>query len=111
MLPKKNRITKASEYDKIRKEGKSIRTPYFIFNYRLNAESKEPRFGFIASKKVGGAVERNRAKRLLREAVRAKLDAFPGNIEVTIVVFDKVVDQKLEVIQKEMEKVIERLKN
>ena len=31
------------------------------------------RCGFIAGKKVGGAVERNRARRLMREAVRARL--------------------------------------
>jgi len=31
------------------------------------------RYGFAAGKRVGGAVQRNRAKRLLREAVRAHL--------------------------------------
>ena len=31
------------------------------------------RFGFVTGKKVGGAVERNRARRLIREAVRLKL--------------------------------------
>lgn len=33
--------------------------------------SLRPRFGFVAGKAVGGAVQRNRAKRLLREAARA----------------------------------------
>ena len=37
------------------------------------------RCGFIAGKKVGGAVERNRARRLMREAVRARLSSIkPG---------------------------------
>ncbi len=31
------------------------------------------RCGFIAGKKVGGAVERNRARRIMREAIRARL--------------------------------------
>lgn len=48
----------------------------------LNAapqQGNDVRCGFIAGKKVGGAVERNRARRLMREAVRARLAAIkPG---------------------------------
>ncbi|MGD8412964.1 MAG: ribonuclease P protein component [Candidatus Latescibacterota bacterium] len=41
-----------------------------IFYYRNPEEGKGPRFGVVASKRVGPAVVRNRAKRLLREAAR-----------------------------------------
>jgi len=41
-----------------------------VFYYRNPEEVGGPRFGVVASKRVGGAVERNRAKRLLREAAR-----------------------------------------
>jgi ribonuclease P protein component len=36
-----------------------------------------PRAGFVVSKAVGGAVERNRVKRRLRHLVRARIDALP----------------------------------
>lgn len=39
-----------------------------IFYYRNPEETQGPRFGVVASRRVGSAVERNRAKRLLREA-------------------------------------------
>jgi ribonuclease P protein component len=42
-----------------------------IFYYRNPEESEGPRFGVVASRRVGAAVERNRAKRLLREAARS----------------------------------------
>lgn len=38
-------------------------TPYFVLFYKKNDEYK---VGFVASKKIGNAVHRNRAKRLLR---------------------------------------------
>ncbi|WP_295420614.1 ribonuclease P protein component [Sulfurovum sp.] len=38
-------------------------TPYFVLFYR---KSDEYKVGFVASKKIGNAVHRNRAKRLLR---------------------------------------------
>jgi ribonuclease P protein component len=42
---------------------KSWHTPYFVLFYKKTDEYK---VGFVASKKVGNAVHRNRAKRLLR---------------------------------------------
>jgi len=43
--------------------------------HNRQAASSEPRVGFTASRRVGGAVERNRAKRRLREVVREVLEA------------------------------------
>jgi ribonuclease P protein component len=41
-----------------------------VFYYRNPEEHEGPCFGVVASKRIGGAVQRNRAKRLLREAAR-----------------------------------------
>lgn len=42
----------------------------FVLQARERADASPSRFGFTVSKKVGNAVERNRAKRRLREIVR-----------------------------------------
>ena len=42
-----------------------------LFYHKMSEQGSGPLFGVVASKKVGNAVERSRAKRLLREALRA----------------------------------------
>jgi ribonuclease P protein component len=44
------------------------------------------RLGIVASRKMGGAVQRNRAKRLLREAFRRNLEALPEGVDLVVIV-------------------------
>jgi ribonuclease P protein component len=43
-----------------------------------------PRVGFVVSKAVGNAVVRNRAKRVLRALMSARLDQLPDGVDVVI---------------------------
>lgn len=65
-LPK---IRPASRYQEIYDRGKKFKQPFFI-GYFLANGSEQNNYGFVASRRVGGAVIRNRARRLLREACR-----------------------------------------
>jgi ribonuclease P protein component len=49
-------------------------------------ESGVARLGIVASRKVGNAVTRNRAKRLVREAFRSTRDLFQAGIDLVVIV-------------------------
>ena len=67
---RKERLRKTQEFERVFSYGKSVGGSTVAFYYAPNEEGF-PRAGFIASKKVSKkAVERNRAKRLMREVFR-----------------------------------------
>lgn len=65
------------EFNKVYKRGKSVVTKYVVMYYLKN-NMDHPRIGYSVSKKVGKSVVRNRAKRLIKEAVRLNLDKSLG---------------------------------
>ena len=69
MLQRRYRLRSRTEIKLVFKEGKRWRHPLAVLVIRPNGENYS-RFGFTASRGVGNAVMRNRAKRLLREVVR-----------------------------------------
>jgi ribonuclease P protein component len=63
------RLRRPEDFQRVRSEGRSWAHPLFILS-RLPNEEARTRVGISASRKVGNAVARNRARRLLREAMR-----------------------------------------
>lgn len=78
MLPKRYRLRRSADLERVRQQGQSWRHPLVILLVIRNAQAVS-RFGFIASRRVGKATVRNRARRLLREALRCHLNEIkPG---------------------------------
>lgn len=74
------RLRKRSEFLRVSKSGEKWITPAFIIQFYQRAAEGSFRYGITASRKVGGAVDRNRAKRRLRALLREILPpiAHPG---------------------------------
>ena len=115
MLPKPHRLRKSQEYNKVYQLGKKIYTPYLLL-YIRNAEqselpkaSKLPRIGIVASKKVGNAVARNRAKRMIREAVRELLPMLKPSFEAAIISFDKILETDSPTVKQTLESALKKV--
>lgn len=73
------------------KYGKTVITPYAVIYVRKNRLGCR-RLGITAGKKVGGAVERNRAKRVIRAAYRGAESVLPCGIDMVIVARTAICD-------------------
>ena len=67
-MERKNRLNHTLDIQRVRRHGKSIAHPFFVLIYYRDKSVDHAPVGVIASKAVGGAVERNRVKRVLRSA-------------------------------------------
>jgi len=109
MLAKPHRINTSAEYELIFKRGRKFISKYFIL-YTLHNPSAPiktdilPKFGIIASKKVGQAVIRNRAKRLIREVIKAELPLLKKDFAAVIVAFASAAESELTELQLEAKK-------
>ncbi len=79
------RLSRSAEFDRVYRQGRSTANRHLVLYAFPNASSDRPRLGLSVSRKVGGAVERNRVKRLLREAfARTEPELRPGQDVVLV---------------------------
>ena len=67
-------LAKRYEFTQLRDKGRKQVTPYFIIQAFNHQDDRPPRYGLTASKKVGNAVRRNKARRRLRALVHGHLE-------------------------------------
>jgi ribonuclease P protein component len=71
-FPRPRRIRKRREFSSVFDAGQRIHGRFFTF-LLLQTTLDRSRLGIVASRKIGGAVQRNRAKRLIREMFRTEV--------------------------------------
>ena len=80
-----NRLQKGYEFLEVKKRGDQFRFgSFFMQVFQTDAENSS-KLGVIASKRLGNAVKRNKAKRIFREIFRKNLSSFQRNISVVVV--------------------------
>ena len=87
------RLLKHSDFERVYKQGRRHFSSHLTVFYLRQAEGASPdrsaRIGFTVGRVLGGAVQRNRIKRRLREAVRLRRSALQGAGGVDVVINPK----------------------
>jgi ribonuclease P protein component len=92
MAPKRRRLSRSAEFERVYRQGRSKANRYLVLYAFPRAEDDGaaerdagPRLGLSVSRRVGGAVERNRVKRVLREAFWAEAERLPDTADYVVV--------------------------
>jgi ribonuclease P protein component len=90
--PKRRRLSRSAEFERVYRQGRS-KANRFLVLYAFPREDDEspaddpggPRLGLSVSRRVGGAVDRSRVKRVLREAFWAEAPRLPTGADYVVV--------------------------
>lgn len=85
-MKRANRLSRSRDFDAVYRQGRSVSSRFLVLYWFPHEDPAEPRFGFSVPRAVGGAVERNRIKRQLREIWQARLERVPAGNDYVLIV-------------------------
>jgi len=94
-VQRKFRLTRSEDFKRVRRSGKSYAHPLVVLIVQAH-EQPRVKVGVAAGRTVGTAVHRNRAKRLLREAMRTLIPEIASNLDLVLIARPALVSATLE---------------
>ena len=103
------RLRKHADYQRVYKESRKHFSPSMSYFFRLRTAldnvPEGPRVGLTAGRVLGKAVDRNRIKRRMREAVRINLSRLPQTVDVVLHPRKSVIDMEFAKLQSEVARI------
>jgi ribonuclease P protein component len=85
---RRRRLSRSAEFERVYRQGRSKGNRFLVlyaFARSSEGEADGPRLGLSVSRRVGGAVDRNRVKRVLREAFWLEAERLPAGYDYVVV--------------------------
>lgn len=79
------RIRKRAEFLRVQRDGRPVRTAHFVLLVAARVDEGPSRFGVVTTRKLGGAVVRNRIKRVCRESFRLSPELVPAGVDLVVI--------------------------
>jgi len=112
-FPRAARLLKHSDFERVYKQGRRHFSPHMTVFYLAQATDASPRegarVGFTVGRALGGAVERNRIKRRLREAVRLRRSNLKDAVDIVINPKKSVLAVDFATVQEEVGRAFEAI--
>ncbi|MCR4408217.1 MAG: ribonuclease P protein component [Anaerolineae bacterium] len=106
-MEKTYRLRKNEQFQKVRNEGRSWSNRWLVLCALRNGLPYN-RFGFTASRRLGSAVVRNRARRLMREAVRLRREALSPGWDLVLVARSPLREASFHEVDQAVEQLLRR---
>jgi ribonuclease P protein component len=100
-LGRSSRLAQSREFAHVRQAGERLAQGCLIANWHKLPAGAAPRLGVITSKKIGGAVQRSRARRLLRESFRLHQHDLAQPVEMVLVARNSIAGKKFADVEKD----------
>ena len=107
MLKKQYRLKKKYQFNYVYRVGKSCHGKFLMLVY-TNSKNQNVKVGISVSKKVGNAVKRNHARRILREAVSPMLPSLESNFNIIIVAKQSIEGKSLALVSQDLKNTLEK---
>jgi ribonuclease P protein component len=95
------RIKKARDFRKVRERGERLTIGCLIANWLRLEPGQSSRLGVITSSRIGGAVVRNRARRLMRECFRLHQHLLTRPVDLVLVARASIVEKDFSAVEKD----------
>ena len=104
---KKTVLRRKSDFELIYNKGKSVGERYVVLFVKENGLPYN-RSAFLASKKVGNSVKRNRARRLMKESYREIRENIAKGYDIIFIARKTICDIKCADVKRSMESAVKR---
>ena len=107
-FPRSSRLKSRGEFARARAEGRRLGCGCLIANVLPRPSGQTSRLGIVTSKRIGGAVARSRARRLMRECFRLHQRELVRPVDLVLVARPSIAGKKLAEVEFDLLRVLRR---